>query len=115
MAKKAVHATRNMGAGIAKGFGVGPTGNVTSGGFGGGGGYASNTKSEMRGYYDPGAKASKISKSSTMGDSTRTAYSHKEISSVQLKHPMSSSNQTKGKKGSSKGSSGLGKISAKQS
>lgn len=113
MAKKGVHATRNMGAGIAKGFGTMPTGNVTSGGFGGGGGYAANDRSEMRGHYDPGAKAqASPRKSSTMGDSVRTSYTHKELTGIQVKHPMASSNMTKGKKGSGKGSSGLGKVSA---
>lgn len=113
MAKKGVHATRNMGAGIAKGFGTMPTGNVTAGGFGGGGGYASNDRAEMTKLYDPGAKAAGMKrKSSTMGDSTRTMYSQKEITSVQVKHPMATANQTKGKKGSGKGSSGMGKITA---
>ena len=116
MAKKGVHATRNMGAGIAKGFGVGPTGNVSSGGFGGGGGYASNTKSEMRGYYDPGAKASKVSKKSTLGDSMRSSYTHKELAGLKvgMKHSMGTANATNAKS-VGKGGSSMGKISAKQS
>lgn len=99
MAKKGVRATRNMGAGIAKGFGTGPDGNITSGGFGGGGGYASNTKSEQRGYYDAGAKASKISKKSTMGDSMRSSYTHKELASLKvgMKHNMADATSTKPK------------------
>lgn len=71
MAKgKGIRATRNMGAGIAKGFGTQPDGNIVSG-FGGGGGYASNTQSAMKGFYDPG-KSVKVNKKSTMGQSKKS-------------------------------------------
>lgn len=99
MAKKGIRTTRTMGAGIAKGFGTQPDGNITSGGFGGGGGFASGTQSEMRGYYDAGVKASKISKKSTLGDSARSSYTHKELASLKvgMKHNMADATHTKPK------------------
>jgi hypothetical protein len=53
----------------------------------------------MRGHYDAGAKASKISKKSTMGDSMRSSYTHKELATLKvgMKHNMADATHTKPK------------------